>query len=109
MTTTEDHGMHRKRRSIINPFFSVSSVRKLEPVTREHTEKVLNRIEQASGSIEVSVPFKAYASDTVVQYAFSDCFHFLNNTSAGSRTSKPLTCSSASTIPLGIGPSSGGW
>jgi cytochrome P450 len=83
MTATEDHDMHRKRRGVINPFFSVASVRKLEPVIREHTEKVLNRIEHASGPIEMNVLFKAYASDTVVQYAFGDCFHFLDDAQCG--------------------------
>ncbi|USP82213.1 Cytochrome P450 [Curvularia clavata] len=83
MTATEDHDMHRKRRGVINPFFSVASVRKLEPVIREHTEKVLNRIEQANGPIEMNVLFKAYASDTVVQYAFGDCFHFLDDAQCG--------------------------
>ncbi|CAE7185156.1 hypothetical protein P3342_008311 [Pyrenophora teres f. teres] len=84
MTATEDHDMHRRRRAVINPFFSVASVRKLEPVIRQHTEKVLSRLEQASGKpFEMNLLFKAYASDTVVQYAFGDCFHFLDDAECG--------------------------
>jgi cytochrome P450 len=86
MTGTFDHDQHRRRRGAINPFFSVASIRKLEPTIREHTNKVLSRMEQASISgepIPMNLMFKAYASDTVVQYAFGDCFHFLDNPNWG--------------------------
>ncbi|KAF1842730.1 cytochrome P450 [Cucurbitaria berberidis CBS 394.84] len=83
MTATEDHDMHRRRRAVINPFFSVASVRKLEPVIRQHTEKVLARLEQATEPVEMNLLFKAYANDTVVQYAFGVCFHFLDDAECG--------------------------
>jgi hypothetical protein len=83
MTATEDHNMHRRRHAVIIPFFSVASIRKLEPVIRHHTEKVLARLEQASGPVEMNLLFKAYTSHTVGQYAFADCFHFLDDAECG--------------------------
>jgi cytochrome P450 len=86
MTGTFDHDLHRRRRGALNSFFSVASVRKLEPTIQDHTNKVLSRMEKASVTgepIEMSIMFKAYASDTVVSYAFGDCFHFLDDPKFG--------------------------
>jgi cytochrome P450 len=83
MAATEGHNMHRRRRAVIIPFFSVASVRKLEPVIRQHTEKVLARLEQASEPVEMNLLFKTYTTDTVVQYAFGDSFHFLDDAECG--------------------------
>lgn len=70
---TKDHDMHRKRRSILNPFFSKQNVRRLEPILNDTLETLLRRMDTwaAKGEpVRMSVPFRAATKDIIQTYAF---------------------------------------
>jgi cytochrome P450 len=84
--STLDHDLHRRRRNALNSFFSVASVRWLEPIITEHLEKLLSRMEIFGKSGEVLQMhhiFKACASDVIIVYAFDDSFEFMNQLDYG--------------------------
>lgn len=62
---TDLHDVHRVRRSAIAPFFSMTRVRKLEPVIRERAQAVLGRLNGFATTGEVirmDHYFTAYAT-----------------------------------------------
>lgn len=74
--------MHRMRRNSVNGFFSIASIRRVEPIIKEKLEKMLARWHQGASIdgkiLHMHTVFKAYASDIITTYAFGDCFHFLD-------------------------------
>ncbi|KAK3903539.1 cytochrome P450 monooxygenase sdnE [Staphylotrichum tortipilum] len=81
IVATVDHDMHRKRRNTINGFFSIASIRRLEPIMQESMRKLLARMATAGETGEVlrmHFVFKACTSDIITKYAFGDSFHFLD-------------------------------
>ncbi|KAK8067555.1 hypothetical protein PG996_006667, partial [Apiospora saccharicola] len=88
IVATVDHHMHRLRRNSINGFFSIASIRRVEPMIAEKLEKMLARWNQGAGKdglvLQMHTVFKAYASDIITTYAFGDSFHFLDQDDWGS-------------------------
>lgn len=80
--------MHRLRRNSINGFFSIASIRRVEPMIAEKLEKMLARWTQGARKdglvLHMHTVFKAYASDIITTYAFGDSFHFLDQNDWGS-------------------------
>ncbi len=73
--------MHRKRRNAISTFFSIASIRRLEPIIQENMDKLMTRIAMAGETGEVlrmHFVLKACASDIITKYAFGNSFHFLD-------------------------------
>ena len=70
------------RRNSINGFFSIASIRRVEPIIKENLEKMLSRWGEPGSEegkiLHLHTVFKAYASDIITTYAFGDCFHFLD-------------------------------
>ncbi|MCJ1437947.1 hypothetical protein MMC27_007334 [Xylographa pallens] len=86
IVSTPDHDLHRRRRNALNSFFSVASVRRLEPIITEHLEKLLSRMEISGKSgdvLQMHHIFKACASDVITVYAFDDSFSFMNEPDYG--------------------------
>ncbi|KAF5026931.1 hypothetical protein F66182_961 [Fusarium sp. NRRL 66182] len=83
IVATVDHHMHRMRRNSINGFFSIASIRRVEPIIKEKLETMLARWHQGVGSngkvLHMHTIFKAYTSDVITTYAFGDSFHFLED------------------------------
>ncbi|KAK4223161.1 cytochrome P450 [Podospora fimiseda] len=81
IVSTPGHDLHRRRRNALNSFFSVASIRRLDIVMKEYTEKMLNRMEKISKSnnqvLQFHHMFKACASDVITIYAFGECFGFM--------------------------------
>lgn len=81
IVATIEHHKHRLRRNSINNFFSIASIRRVEPSIKEKLERMLGRWQQGAGKdgkvLHMHTVFKAYASDVITTYAFGDCFHFL--------------------------------
>ncbi|KAM5343621.1 hypothetical protein ACJ41O_012158 [Fusarium nematophilum] len=75
------------RRNSINGFFSIASIRRVEPIITEKLEKMLARWHQETGPngkvLHMHTVFKAYTSDVIATYAFGDCFHFLEEENWG--------------------------
>ncbi|KAK0625509.1 cytochrome P450 [Bombardia bombarda] len=89
MVATVDHDLHRRRRNAANAFFSTASIRRLEPIMKEHMAKLLARMEQLGKSsksghvVQMHHMFKAATSDVITTYAFGDSFHFLDREDYG--------------------------
>ncbi|KAI4851222.1 MFS general substrate transporter [Aureobasidium sp. EXF-8845] len=64
MVATMSHDLHRRRRNAVNSFFSTASIRRLEPIMKEHMNKLLLRMEETAGEvIQLHHLFKAYQPD----------------------------------------------
>ena len=50
---TVDHNKHRARRAPMNPFFSIASVRRLQPMIEERIQTFLGRLNELKGTGEV--------------------------------------------------------
>ncbi|KAL3420072.1 cytochrome P450 [Phlyctema vagabunda] len=77
---TVAHGTHRMRRTALNPFFSVASVRRLQPMIEERLDAFLGRFRdfQESGEVmTINLAFAAFTNDVVMQYAFARSDHRL--------------------------------
>jgi cytochrome P450 len=61
MFGTNDHDLHRIRRAAVNPFFSKSAVRQLQPVVDERIDALLRRFGE----------FQASGQAIILNYAFS--------------------------------------
>ncbi|KAI1741367.1 cytochrome P450 [Xylaria scruposa] len=86
MVATMDHDMHRRRRNAVNAFFSTASIRRLEPIMKEHIERMLLKITEygnAGGPVQLHHLFKACTSDVIMTYAFGDSFGFLDEPDLG--------------------------
>ncbi|KAK1836967.1 cytochrome P450 CYP542B3 [Podospora conica] len=71
---TVDHRLHKLRRAALNPFFSLQSVRALQPVLEERVDALLARL-RAEGlhrrEINIIYPFSAFTNDVINSYAFA--------------------------------------
>lgn len=64
MFATVDHDRHKIRRSALNPFFSMSNVRKLQPEIQERVDVMMRRIGEFRDSGEVLNASWLYAAYT---------------------------------------------
>ncbi|RYP39080.1 hypothetical protein DL767_002343 [Monosporascus sp. MG133] len=86
MVATIDHDMHRRRRNAVNALFSTASIRRLEPIMKDHIAKMLLRIEEYGKTgeiVQLHHVFKACTSDVITMYAFGDSFRFLDQSDFG--------------------------
>ncbi|OQE88987.1 hypothetical protein PENNAL_c0015G00095 [Penicillium nalgiovense] len=86
IVSTSSHDLHRRRRNALNSFFSVASVRRLEPILQTYMGKMMTRLEK-SGKAEEVVQFhrvfKACASDIITLYAFGDNMGYMDSPDYG--------------------------
>ena len=78
---TEDHDLHRIRRSAVAPFFSRASVSQLEPSVQANIDKLISRLQnlQATGEpVNLVNMFIALTADIITNYAFASPFGFLD-------------------------------
>lgn len=72
---TKDHDLHRSRRAVLNPFFSMQNVRRLEPIIQQTLLNLFSRLEKW-GHMDVPAPmntaYKATTKDIIHAYAFGD-------------------------------------
>ena len=70
---TTDHDVHLRRRNALAPYFSMQSIRALEPRITDVVEKMMGRIREAhkTGAVlNLYHMFSAFALDIVSEYAF---------------------------------------
>ncbi|KAH3903697.1 hypothetical protein HBI56_213780 [Parastagonospora nodorum] len=78
ITGTIDHDVHRRRRNAISGFFSVASIRRLEPIISEHMEKMFAKMEKgltpgkSERILSMHQVFRAFTTDVITLYAFGD-------------------------------------
>ncbi|KAF2135991.1 uncharacterized protein K452DRAFT_354132 [Aplosporella prunicola CBS 121167] len=80
MTATTSHDLHRSRRGAANPYFSMSSVRRLEPITRETVKMLLHRFDEFAKTgkvMPVTLACKAMTASIITKYCFGESGGFL--------------------------------
>ncbi|KAI0154668.1 cytochrome P450 [Xylariaceae sp. FL1272] len=76
--STIDHDVHRMRRNALNPFFSTTAVRSLQPVMQERNDVVQMRMKEFMNSgkvLNASNMLAAFTNDIVETYCFARCQH----------------------------------
>ncbi|KAJ3580183.1 hypothetical protein NPX13_g385 [Xylaria arbuscula] len=80
IVSTPSHGLHRRRRNALNSFFSIASIRRLEPIMKKYTGEMILRMEKAGKTneiIQMHSVFKALTSDVITEYAFGESLGFM--------------------------------
>jgi cytochrome P450 len=70
---TADHDLHRRRRAVLNRYFSRQSVRQLEPAINDTLATLLERLKgwaKEGTPVHMNTVFRAAAKDIIQQYAF---------------------------------------
>ncbi|MCJ1381679.1 hypothetical protein MMC17_004790 [Xylographa soralifera] len=74
--STVGHHQHRARRAPLNHFFSMASVRGLQPVVEERVDSLVGRVrgfkdvKGEEGVMKIDYAFTAFANDVVMEYCF---------------------------------------
>ncbi|KAJ4320930.1 hypothetical protein N0V84_005634 [Fusarium piperis] len=72
---TKDHDLHRRRRAVLNPFFSSQNVRRLSPVINGILFNLLRRMEgwaKAAQPVKLNSAYRAATKDVIQAYALGD-------------------------------------
>ncbi|OLN89766.1 Trichodiene oxygenase 5, partial [Colletotrichum chlorophyti] len=75
---------HRKRRAVLNPFFSRRQILKNEHIAQEKTDKIISRINQdtaCEAATNLTAELRALSVDVFTSFAFGEenCFHLLDD------------------------------
>lgn len=71
--TTRPHELHRKRRAAMNTFFSIASIRRLEPIIQDIITQLFNRMhvcERSGELMPINAVYKALTTDVITRYCF---------------------------------------
>ena len=77
---TVAHDLHRTRRAALNPFFSKSSIRRLDPVIQRTLENLLRRFSACAKTGEImrmKIVYNATTSDIISDYTFGASSDYL--------------------------------
>ncbi|WPH01289.1 Cytochrome P450 monooxygenase astB [Acrodontium crateriforme] len=72
---TKDHDLHRRRRAVINPYFSQQNVRRLEPVINTTLANLFRRMDgwaKDGHPVHMNKVFRAATKDVIQAYALGD-------------------------------------
>ncbi|MCJ1398638.1 hypothetical protein MMC11_001838 [Xylographa trunciseda] len=81
--STVGHNQHRARRAPLNSFFSMASVRRLQPVVEERVEALIGRlrgfknVKGEEGVLKLEYALSAFTNDVVMEYCFGRSEHRL--------------------------------
>ncbi|KAH8805423.1 cytochrome P450 [Xylogone sp. PMI_703] len=74
--STNSHDLHRIRRAALNPFFSKTTIRKLQPLVDGKVDQLLERFAECQRAQNVLVAnhvFAAFTNDVVTNLCFGTC------------------------------------
>ncbi|MCJ1305556.1 hypothetical protein MMC08_008370, partial [Hypocenomyce scalaris] len=87
MFSTVGHDQHKARRAALGWFFSMASVRRLQPILEERLQLLITRLrgfKDAEGEVmKVGYAFAAFTNDVVTEYAFGRSGHLLEEKDFG--------------------------
>lgn len=89
MFSTIGHDQHKARRAALNRFFSMASVRRLQPIIAERVNALIQRLQDVkdvkgdTGVIKANYAFAAFTNDVVMQYAYGRSDHRLDQENFG--------------------------
>ncbi|KAI1331881.1 cytochrome P450 [Xylariaceae sp. FL0255] len=75
MVATADHELHRRRRAVLHPYFSMQNVRRLEPIVNDTLASLLHRMDGWADENKpwaTSTAFRAATKDVIHLYAFGE-------------------------------------
>jgi cytochrome P450 len=77
---TQEHELHRRRKSAVSRFFSRAQILRLEPEILAMAQKMCDKILMCAGEgpVEMIHAFSCFAADTISQYAYGAPFGFLD-------------------------------
>ncbi|KAL2824429.1 cytochrome P450 [Aspergillus cavernicola] len=81
LITAEDHYRHRLIRSQMNPFFSTTRIRQLEPTLKNLVDKLCRRLKALANSdqpINIEYPLTCYTTDVITDYTMGAGYHYLD-------------------------------
>ncbi|KAL4929232.1 cytochrome P450 [Aspergillus undulatus] len=84
--TSTSSDVHRVKRAALSPFFSRKKVLELEGIVQEKAQKLITRMNKAfeSGNgIDLHHGFRAISIDAITDYAFDNCYDFLDKDDFG--------------------------
>lgn len=79
--STVHHGLHRKRRSSLNPFFSQRAINDLSETIYSHIEKLAKRLERShdlEAVVKIETAYTALAIDIITDYCFGNSWNYLD-------------------------------
>jgi cytochrome P450 len=81
VAATEEHDLHRQRRSYMSPYFARRSIVSMEPLIHERITAMLKRLDQARESdtlISLDKAFSAMTADIIASHFFGYHYNYLN-------------------------------
>ncbi|KAF2720101.1 cytochrome P450 [Polychaeton citri CBS 116435] len=78
---TDDHDIHRRRRAVLNPFFSLQNVRRLEPTIKDTLTNLFRRFEGWASEgkpVQLNTVFRAATKDVIQAYALGEGKKYLD-------------------------------
>ncbi|KAL3473218.1 cytochrome P450 [Aspergillus californicus] len=81
LITAEDHHRHRLIRSQMNPFFSTTRIRQLEPTLKNLVDKLCRRLEALKDTgepVTIEYPLTCYTTDVITDYTMGAGYHYLD-------------------------------
>lgn len=79
---TAAHDHHRLRRAPLNPLFSRSSIRRIEPLIQSTAQQLCRNLDaalQSDACFDLGLAFTVFAADVVSAYCFGEPFGLLQN------------------------------
>jgi hypothetical protein len=77
---TQDHDIHRLRRTALNPFFSKQAVQRLEPMIQGKIDLLCKRLQEMAKQgqvLDVETGIMALTTDIISEYSFGYSYHAL--------------------------------
>ena len=78
---TTDHDLHRRRRAVLNPFFSKGQIRKFSPWIQQRADILCRRLEkECKGTNKVLVlndVFACFTADNIMAYSFGEHHNYV--------------------------------
>lgn len=81
LLNTEDHYHHRLLRSQLNPFFSITRIRQLEPALKKLVDKLCRRLDEFKNTgspVHIEHALTCYATDAITDYTMGEGYHYLD-------------------------------
>ncbi|KAL2819598.1 cytochrome P450 [Aspergillus cavernicola] len=78
--STLDHDLHRKRRAIVNPYFSKKAIADIEPAIDERIDVLISRLAEAKGStVDLACAFSAFTADVVTYHFYGSHANYIGS------------------------------
>jgi cytochrome P450 len=84
--STRSPDLHRIRRSALSPFFSRKMVLELEGIVQDKASRLISRAKNAFAAgqaLNLHFAFRSISVDVISEYAFSQCYDFLDRPDLG--------------------------